>query len=160
MCSNPGCAGPVLPAHRKQLELIIRRHGWACQGVLDDGPGYPGWSYTIGLADQRRPEMIVIGLAHDTARAIFAQVIEEARSGLRKWPRSGDQIDGLLCGSHSMRVVRVKPDLIRGGDWFNLAKQRRAGRFSALQLVWPDRVNLFPDDGSAEQPVLGEIWWT
>lgn len=155
MCSNPRCSGSSGPADRKRLELVIRRYGWACQGVLDDGPGRPGWSYTIGLADQRHPEMLIVGLPHDVAHVIFAQVIGEARFGLREWPRPGDQLEGLVCGVHSMRVVRVEPQAIRTGDWFHRAKQRRAGRFSAIQLVWSE----FRIQASAQQPILGDIWW-
>lgn len=51
MCSDPRCSAPRGPADRKHVELVIRRYGWACQGVLDDEPDRPGWSYTIGLAD-------------------------------------------------------------------------------------------------------------
>lgn len=155
MCSDPRCSGPIGPADRKHLELVIRRYGWACQGVLDEGPDRPGWSYTIGLSDQRHPEMIIVGMPHDVAYLIFVQVIGEARLGLREWPRKGEEIDGLACGVRRMRVVGVDPQAIRSGDWFRRARQRRAGRFSAIQLVWSE----FRVQSSPQQPVLGEVWW-
>lgn len=82
--------------------------------------------------------MLIVGMPHDVAHLIFAQVIGEARFGLREWPRPGDQLDGLVPGVHSMRVVRVDPQAI-GGRSLVPSRQTAPGRaILGLQLVWSE----------------------
>lgn len=93
MCDQPGCLGPdhddpvasqqFWDQYDAQLREIIRRHGWAVQGVLGDiSRQNPGFSYTVGLWGFGHPELVIYGLEPRHSARILNDVGEQIRNGL------------------------------------------------------------------------------
>jgi hypothetical protein len=145
-----------------ELEALIREHGWAVQGVFNTtAPGPSGWVYTIGLEDQGRPELAIVGLPLDTAHGLLHALLVDVVDGIRSWPTVGDTIVGLVHGGYGLRVVAVDPGVAAAGDWFlgALARRGTVDDFRPLQLVWQEADYSWPDGRSDRQPVLGDRWW-
>jgi hypothetical protein len=60
------CDGASLDEIRFHLHGLIQRVGWAVVPVVGDRPG-SSCAYTIGLVEQGRPEIAVVGLAPESA---------------------------------------------------------------------------------------------
>jgi hypothetical protein len=150
-----------MAAFAAEIEDKIARYGWVLQGVLPDRKGEYGWSYTVGLEDRDLPELIVTGLPPQTAHTIISRIIRDCDEGRRAWPSAGDTLGGVLMGDHLLRVVAVEPDIAQAGEWFAVAHARRASRvgLTALQIVWPNEDDSWPEGPTEAQPLLGTVWW-
>ncbi|MDH3308754.1 MAG: DUF4262 domain-containing protein [Acidimicrobiia bacterium] len=144
------------------IENIIARRGWACQAVFEcvDDPGAE-WVYSIGLEDRGWPEFIVVGLPPDVGARTINQLCDDVAAGIRPMPASGDTLHGVAPNGYPLRTITVQPDIIQGGEWFNVALVRRGSRqgLSAVQLVWPSVAGEWPEETTDTQPLLGDPWW-
>jgi hypothetical protein len=143
------------------IDAVIARHGVALQAVLDDGPGSPAFTYTIGLFD-RLPELLCVGpppnVAGPTLNALTALLRRRphlARAGQRVDLPDGD---GVLPTIELGRVAPCWHDLYVGQA---LAYHQRDD-LELLQVLAPDGDGLFPDDPGVDpwmltvQPVLAD----
>jgi hypothetical protein len=111
-------------SYMDRVQDTINRCGWMCQAVGADGDG-PSWVYTIGLEAIQQAEMVVVNLSMEVSAAVMNRIGLEAQAGTRPWPVDGDTIDGILANGYCLRALSVDPDIALGGEWFNMALNRR-----------------------------------
>ena len=75
------CDGASPEEARRRLATLVRRHGWAIQGV-EAGPRSAPWAYTIGLSEMfGHPELVIAGVEGEVAAAGLNELAERVRSG-------------------------------------------------------------------------------
>jgi hypothetical protein len=148
-------------SYMNSVQETIDRCGWMCQAVGGSDDEGPSWVYTIGLEDIGRPEMVMVNLSMEVSASVMNRIGLEAQAGKRPWPKAGDCIEGILANGYDLRVVDVEPDIALGGEWFNMALNRRNSRtnFSGLQIVWQEMDGSWPTVSTVRQPLLGAPWW-
>jgi hypothetical protein len=136
-----------------QINTLIESGIWWI-GLIEDEPTF---AYTVGLQRLfKHPELILVGLPHETAGGILNLIGERIRAGERF--DGGSIVEGVLQNDIALRLRAVTSrEAYRehvgyalwfyGGDWFPL-----------LQCLWPDKGARYPgDDGFALndlQPLL------
>lgn len=135
----------------------IVEFGWMIQHVgatsIDETP----WSYTVGLAEKKLPELIIVGpLHHEVSHEILNTAAKMMRDKGAFTP--GEPIHEL---ANVAFVAITVTDVL--GEHFAIARRIQGGATltlaGALQLVWPDSAGRFPwDEGASNvdaQPLLG-----
>jgi len=148
VCDHPGSTGQD---YLRYLRGLLEQHCWIVVGV-QRGRYRPPYSYTVGLADHDRPELIVTGLPHRRATDLLNDVAAHLLHA--EAPTPGEQIP--LTGGPLIEIVKVteSPAHLR------IAAQLGGPQFAALQLVYTDDRGHWPWDrgfrgGRGGQPVLG-----
>lgn len=132
----------------------VAEHGWMIQGVT----GSPPFSYTIGLAKFLHPDLVVYGVNPSTAQTMLNEVGQRVREGEKFTP--GVSYARVLRDL-DVRVLVVPPEVGEFGVAARFYREHDIQHWAMLQLVWPDKANLFPwDKGFDEnlrpfQPLLG-----
>lgn len=141
----------------EKTERLIREHGLAVIGTsVTTEHGELPMSYTIGLSDIGKSELVVFGLPAQSAMVM----LKDAAALYRK--------DGLLLNQPVEQIgnlpVVFKPVLPAAAAEYIHQANARAGRdLPAIQMVWPDPAGLFPwDQGFAKrfipmQPALYQV---
>ena len=122
------------------------------------GDNSPPFSYSIGIwKTSRRPELIVIGMAHKYAQEIINEYNRRARLG--EDMQDGQLLGDLVEGDFDCLLRRVDEkyfaDYMGWNRWFY-----QGNEFPALQLILPTTSGLWPwelDVSSATrkaQPIL------
>ena len=115
----------------------------------------PSFAYTFGLFDTcGLPEIIEVGLPHKTASALLEEAADRLRNGVKL---SQGRHAGLFLADVECEFRTVDPKWIRrlmlGATWFY-----EGAEFPALQAVYPDLENRFPEDTNFDlnfaQPLL------
>ena len=151
----------LLDKHEKNFVANIRKHGWFGTGVMAEGD-LPGFYYSTGFWKTLGiPELIAFSIKSDAAHGIFWNVYNDAKAG-RQF-ENGKRFDEILK-AHDIVLLPVDERHYREhlgwGRWFY-----GGNSFPCLQLICPDRANLFPweevfDAKSAgDQPDLSEGRW-
>lgn len=129
-----------LDTQEENFVAKIREFGWFCTHVSAEGDE-PGFSYTTGFwVSLGAPEIIVFGLQAKTAHDIFWDMFTDLKAGktLPVCCRSGD-----LLGNHDAYLFPVQKahyaEYLGWNRWFYGGEN-----FPCVQLVWPDRDNVFP----------------
>jgi Domain of unknown function (DUF4262) len=113
-----------------------------------------GWSYTIGVFDTSgKPEIITVGLRQETAQSTLNEAARLLRSGVDL--TRGQHSD--LVGTVDCKFRPVDPKwvehLMGWALWYY-----DGANFPALQAVYPDLENRFPEDegfdSAFEQPLM------
>src|ERR1700730_2878280 len=113
-----------------------------------------GWSYTIGIFDTSgKPEIITVGLSPETAHFALNEASKLSRSGVDLTQgRHRDLMGQVDCEFRPVDRKWIGP-LMNWAVWYCDGPD-----FPVLQAVYPDLVNLFPeDDGfdtAFEQPLM------
>lgn len=149
----------------KYLDTVVKaiaEHGVMIQGVFageDDEPA-PPFAYTVGLAMEDHPELIVFGLPMETAQAILNDLaIERVLKG-RKNLTAGQELRDVVK-NYPVRLVQVV-DSSTHLTVANALFQQEPEPIAALQVVFPDRDGRWPWDPQcspkvASMPLLG-VW--
>ena len=115
----------------------------------------PSFAYTFGLFDTcGLPEIIEVGLPHRTAFALLNEAADRLRNGVKL---SQGRHTGLFLADVECEFRAVDPKWIKrlmlGATWFY-----EGAEFPALQAVYPDLENRFPEDANFDlnfaQPLL------
>jgi hypothetical protein len=137
------------------LRGLIDEHGWAVRNVgAGDTAADVGFSYTIGLAGFGHPEVIVMGMPHESAHEFLNLIGDEVRRGSRY--QHGTVTDEFTDDDAPVVFIRVE-------DTGRLtAVDEVYGRVDALQMIWPDSTGRLPwQDGHRNppgtQPLLGPL---
>ena len=130
---------------------LLAEHPWVVIGVERDGHR-PPYSYTVGLSELGRPELLITGLSKDRAANILTAVAEQLIESETPVPGAMLRLPGKRPGE----VVRVAEP----GVHLEVAADIFPDQLSALQLVYADSRGRWPWDpafrnGRAGQPVLG-----
>jgi hypothetical protein len=130
---------------------VLDEHPWVIIGV--DRDGYrPPYSYTAGLTELSRPELLITGLSKERAvRVLMAAAEQVLAAGA---PPAGSRVR--LPGRRPGEIVRVAEP----GVHLGIAADLFGERVTAIQLVYADIRGRWPWDenfrnGRAGQPVLG-----
>jgi hypothetical protein len=124
------------------LRDIIKNNGWAIMDV-EGGLLTPTMSYTVGLTEVARPELVVFGLDFHLAGHVLDELAKWALTG-REYPPDSDveSLDWLCPGG--VRLIR-HPD---PNPVLRVARRRYARgnwpRMRALQVVWRDESGNLP----------------
>jgi hypothetical protein len=131
----------------------VERRGWYVVNVFPSPDGSDGdecCSYTIGLSKSLNwPEIICFGRVADEAYEMLRLTIAEC------WERQVVPDDGLrltkVLRKFPAKLVRndaVLKNYLGLADWY--AGEIGQPKPERLQLMWPDRNGLFPDDEGCE----------
>lgn len=136
--------------HERKFVANIREHGWSGTSVPAED-GYLGFSYTTGFWKTLEfPELIVFSLRSDVAHQIFWSVFRALEDG-RELPVC-EPIEDILEGKN---VVLAPVDRQHYREFLGWLRWFYGGdEFPCVQLVWPDRNNLFPWQPGCETSVV------
>ncbi|MBK1697634.1 DUF4262 domain-containing protein [Rhodovibrio salinarum] len=153
---------------RSAILSNVEQHGWHIAGVNEDSRnGFPQYAYTVGFGDTlNHPEVIVIGLSHESAGMLLNAVGERIRQHgpLQTEARYTDLLSNGLGLSFVEAPEAKARDLMRFANWYYEAVGDRTDtRYDALQLVWPDADGLLPWEPGFDtrfndlQPLLRDV---
>jgi hypothetical protein len=137
MCSI--CDGA---SHDDVLAFIhhhVRVHGWALQGVIDEPPDQPGWTYSIGLAlSFGHPELVVVGGGMEVGGSVINDLGERIRRGRRF--RVGDEVafpPGPVTFA-PVHPIHLERGLMASWQRYTELDRRPVPPLDALQVVLPE----------------------
>ncbi len=137
----------------EQMLDQVARVGWTAMGVLGDRE-HPPYTYTIGLSLVGHPELVIVGMAPESAYAEIGRLAATVLAG-----ESLDDVDELEkpCGC-SYRFVRV------GSRAIDLNRAELLADYEgAIQCVWSVGGRYPGEPGYPEiafrQPILGPSSW-
>ena len=137
--------------YERNFVAKIREYGWFRTSVFADGDE-PAFSYTTGFwVTLGRPEIVVFDLPLETAHSVLWDLFNEAKAG-RDLPlrtRVPDIFGRLDACFLSVDRTEYQGRLL-SSLWFY-----RGDSFPCLQLVWPDRDNLFPWEPGFDPQLIG-----
>jgi hypothetical protein len=148
VCDHPGSTWQDYLEH---LRGLLERHCWIVIGV-GRGRYRPPYSYTVGLTDHGKPELVVTGLPQRRATDLLNDVAAHVMHA--DPPTPGEQVP--LIGGPLIEIVQVTEPSAH----LRVAAEFCDPRFAALQLVYADDRGHWPWDrgfrgGRGGQPVLG-----
>jgi len=129
----------------------VEKFGWMVMRVsprLDD-PVREGFAYTIGLAKTFGwPELICFGMDQQAMHVMLNNAVEECRDR-QEAPAAGMMLKEVL-NNYETKLSPIRPEdwvpRLGWARWFSDYCSLPRERLSCLQLVWPDKAGLFPDD--------------
>jgi hypothetical protein len=148
ICDHPGSTGQD---YLEYLRGLLERHCWIVIGVQRDRHR-PPYSYTVGLTDHDRPELVVTGLSQRRATDLLNDVAAHLLHA--QAPTPGERLP--LTGGPLIEIVRVAEPSAH----LPVATEFCGPRFTAIQLVYADDRGHWPWErgfrgGRGGQPVLG-----
>lgn len=148
VCDHPGSTGQD---YLEYLRGLLEQHCWIVIGVQRDRYR-PPYSYTVGLTDHDRPELVVTGLPQRRATDLLNDVAAHLLHA--EAPAPGERIP--LTGGPLIEIVRVSEPSAH----LRFATEFCRPGFTAIQLVYTDDRGHWPWErgfrgGRGGQPVLG-----
>jgi len=148
VCDHPEATRSARLAY---VRGMLAEHPWVVIGVERDGLR-PPYSYTAGLTELDRPELLITGLSKARAADVLIAVAEKMLGAGA--PTAGTRFR--LPGRRPGEVVYVAEP----GIHLEVAAELFGERLTALQLVYADLRGRWPWDkdfrnGRGGQPVLG-----
>jgi hypothetical protein len=151
----------LLDEHEKEFVANIRAHGWFRTSVFAEA-GHPGFCYTTGFwKTLGLPELIAFSLKSEAAHGIFWNIFNDAKAG-RQFEKE-KRCDNIL-NAHD--IVLLPVDKRHYHEYLGWSRWFYGGNsFPCLQLICPDRANLFPWENGFDiksaggQPDLSEGGW-
>ncbi|WP_040517447.1 DUF4262 domain-containing protein [Gordonia neofelifaecis] len=151
MCEfDPRCSGPD---HLVDDALALIADGrWAITGVLGDAARSP-MTYTTGLTEHGRPELVMTGLPPDLAGVLLEHAARSVIADRSFGP--GSDVPARL-----RRPVRFRAVDVIDSEPMRLTRIVYGRQFDAVQLVWPDDDGRYPwqpgySIPTQVQPLLG-----
>lgn len=145
---------------RETRETILQNiEKYGCHLALVEPDSYlPGFAYTIGFYGKyNHPEIICFGLHNDLMTALLNHARDLIKQGTTFQP--GKPYEGFLK-DYTVQFIEVEKefyaDYVGYAGWY----YENSFDFPLLQLVWPDKQNLFPweedfnPDWKFRQPLL------
>ena len=132
------CCKDGYGSFREKTDRLIKEYGVAVIGTaIETARDNLSMSYTIGLSDVGKPEIVVFGLPHETAMALLNDAALLQRDDLLKLNEPTQEIGNLPLIFKSVSTAVAANYIIQANV--------RAGRdLSVIQMVWPDPEGLFP----------------
>lgn len=143
------CCSNGQPAFIQKIEDNIREHGCAIIGTTIAHEGNQLYmAYTIGLADDDFPELVVFGLPMAVATTFLNQAAVLLRNGTLPFDTPMTDLSELPCVFKKV-TAPVAADFI-------IQANNRAGRaLPAVQMFWPDPQGNFPWSHGFEKRFAG-----
>ncbi|MCP2323622.1 hypothetical protein HDA40_002129 [Hamadaea flava] len=132
--------GPLTPEQQQWLQHTIETVGWAVittalQAVSVDVP----FAYTVGLTERDLPELLIVGVRHDTAISLLNDLARRANSSGPLL--HGQRLDDLITGLDVLILEGPADGLLRPSAALYLYGP---GAVRLQQCVWPDPDGRFP----------------
>lgn len=150
-----------LDEHEKNFVEKIREFGWFRTNIFPED-NLPGFSYTTGFwSSLNFPELITFALKDDAAHQISWNVFNDLKR--RREMLLKQRLSDILDGADVVMVPvdkRYYAEHLGWSRWFYGGDE-----FPCVELVWPDRNNLFPwergfeRDFDGKQPDLSSGSW-
>lgn len=141
-------------SHRQvvaETKLAVARHGWSV-AMVEGTLSAPAYGYTIGLTEQRHPELLIAGRTHPD--------IADALSMLA---------GAVLCHGHQLvagstlelpgREIYLSP-IEQPQNILRMASKLYSWRMKALQVVWADDDGRFPWEQSPPDDLTQPLYGT
>jgi hypothetical protein len=138
----------------------IAGYGWHLISVVEDETS-PPFTYSVGMMKTLdHPEILMIGLPHETMRTIINAMGDDIRAG-RRFTTTGlyeGYLVGYACKCGPI-ASRHHPQYLGYAMWHR-RHVGQPGTLSAIQCLWPDKQGRFPDESdchpyiSHRQPLL------
>jgi hypothetical protein len=132
-------AQAFVTAYLTKARAIIAEHGHLVQYVGPDGPGSPGYAYTVGLHTAHGFELAMSGLDPQTGRGLLNDLASRAHVLL---PHEGLLIDQIVAGGYRLRLTRT----VRPREFSVLWAIGAPPSTIVWQAQWPDNAHRFPGD--------------
>lgn len=139
-----------LNAAEERILSVVEDHGWMVMSVAprtDSDDPEEWWSYTIGLTKTCGwPEIICFGLGGKIAHPVLNDTVAELKGrGIR--PTPGVILTDVLDGYEAKLIapLPMSSDYLGSAIWFSRHYKLPVPP-PVLQLVWPDKNGIFPDD--------------
>lgn len=135
----------------------VDNYGWFGLSVAprtDSDEPEEWFTYTIGLPKSHGwPEIIVFGLSKETSHSLLTDAIAECEART-EIPRAGLELREVIKGFPAKLVdgSRIADHYFGFASWY----ARYVGTASPperVQLFWPDKNGIFPDDPSCNEEV-------
>ena len=144
---------------RKMFRDILD-HG--CQVLaIQPGKNSPDFSYSVGLyLNFLHPEILIMGMSSQACHKAINQICREADAG--KIVKAGEQRSDLFEVPRPVRFVPVDKkrysDYLGYAVWFYRSllyrvEPRMEHKFPVLQVMWPDKNLIYPDNPKCDQIV-------
>jgi len=148
VCDHPGSTGQD---YLEYLRGLLDQHCWIVVGVQRDRYR-PPYSYTVGLSDHGKPELVVTGLPYRRALDLLNDVAAHLMHA--EAPAPGERVP--LTGGPLIEIVRVTEPSAH----LRIATMFCGPQTTAIQLVYADDRGHWPWErgfrgGRGGQPVLG-----
>lgn len=133
----------------QQIIDNVEKNGCHVVHVLprpDGSDGEEQFSYTVGLTKSMKwPEIVCFGLGTDEMTEMLGLAIEECWERQLR-PSDGLILDRVLNGVPAKLALndRIPDNYLGFAEWF--AEHEGLPKPERLQLMWPDRNGVFPDD--------------
>lgn len=141
--------------YMEQVRDRVARFGHMVQYVRANNEiGMPGFAYTVGLSNFFTSELIVIGLDLKTSSHVLNHIAEKLKSG-QLVIKDGNLISGLF--GVDLRMDVPSPQQI-AMHFMSIALDfacERSNTISAVQIVFPDKDGLFPNDRGCNPEIAG-----
>ncbi len=140
---------PEVSDFTKNTIKLVDDFGWAATSVFptkDDPEETPEFTYTTNLDEYcGLPELIIFGLAKETAHDILSDIVDRAKSGWT-WNGGNEQLVEIIK-NYPVELRPVHPsnfDNHFGASITFRAATKRPELTAALQVFWPDRDGAMP----------------
>jgi hypothetical protein len=136
---------------------IVTKHGWMVQCIAPAEGEIEEWfAYTTGLLTNFGwPELICFGLEVKTMQGLLNNAVNECQEqGIR--PKAGTILKSVAKGIN-MKLVAVDEwqwAYTGWSQWFAEYSGIPLNRFDCLQMLWPDKTGLFPDEPNCHLEVI------
>jgi len=134
---------------RDHIDDLVGRYGFAIMAI----GGHPSYCYTVGMWDRGLPEFITLGLSPRQGHEMLTLLVHHVNSfGLIALDHPFDDISTMPC--------KLVPVAERHRGYFRAALDHTQTHGNMVQLMWPDREGVFPDQANfslefiARQPSL------
>jgi hypothetical protein len=150
--------------YEKKIVRFVETDGCFVVSVLDPEEGQPPFSYSVGFTRSLgQPEVILYGLARETAHPLITDLFRMCQDGLTlaDWAVIDDLFVGYHCIARSVDESWIIQSLFASALWYHRT-QMDSGLSDVVQIVWPDADGIFPwqegcaDWVVADQPALYE----
>lgn len=146
------CNGMSVRQLKEKIRMNIARHGWHA-ALVEGGPDFPAFGYTVGLTELRQAEILITGRE---PREIYLMLAEMAHMVLGR----GTRLPATLNVRLSTRRVYLAPMEEQDQEEVLLYARKLYGRrLRAVQAVWADDSGHLPwqQDGVdvLTQPLYG-----
>ena len=148
-----------IASYLAKQEVIIEKHGHAVQMVFADPESEsPPMAYSIGLAQQGMPELIVFGIPPPHVGRILNDAIAAFKAKTMVFDEPCYSIvdagpDNKLCVM--LKRVEVAPDAAEQGYLSGAIRRanQHGDKIEMAQLFWTDTQGYFPWDGQCD-PIM------
>lgn len=131
---------------QERIAMQVRDYGWSGMAIMPTPTSLP-FTYTYGFSRAGKPDIVVVGLSDPRKAHAMIGSLWEMDQPLE----AGREYDKVMVG-YNVKLADPSPDVLSEVENSRLFHDALAtGRpWSCLQMLWPDRHGVFPDQDGSE----------